>query len=98
MSVKSEALRRRNAGDGSLHKAFLLFCRYTKKDMDYSAELCYNKKDFGPFLRAGRRTVSAGGGCPGGFCFPRSPRLIRYMFAHPELPDRPLGEDSKLTY
>lgn len=29
----------------------------SKKDMDYSAELCYNENDFGPFLRAVKYTA-----------------------------------------
>ena len=33
-----------------------------------------------------------------GFYFARSMKLIRYVFAHPELLDRPLGEDSGFQY
>ena len=33
-----------------------------------------------------------------GFYFARSLRLIKHIFAHPELLDKPLGEDSGFTY
>ena len=33
-----------------------------------------------------------------GFYFARSLKLIRYIFSHPELLDRPIGEDSQFTY
>ena len=33
-----------------------------------------------------------------GFYFVRSLRLVKYIFAHPELLDRPLGEPSGFTY
>ena len=33
-----------------------------------------------------------------GFYFARSLKLIKHIFAHPELLDKPLGEDSGFTY